>query len=314
MLRYVGLAIWRLKMKKTMFLTAFLMVMNTIVFAKPLKVVTTLPDFASIAEEIGKEKVTATSLMRGTQDPHYLEPTPSMAITMRDADLLIINGMELDIWVFSLINVARNPKIMYGKSGYLDVSVGIDRMEVLPAGAKADASMGHIHASGNPHYTHDPVSGKAVAKQIMERMSALSPENADYFRKNYDDFVSRIDSKMFQWREKLREAGIEKIVTYHRSWSYFARTFGLKIIGEIEPLPGIPPSPAHLSQLIEKIKSENVKVVVTVNFYDIRPAKFISERTGIRIAKVPMYVGGSKEAVDYISLIDMIVNTITGGK
>ncbi|MCM8820328.1 MAG: metal ABC transporter substrate-binding protein [Candidatus Omnitrophica bacterium] len=301
-------------MKKIEFLTTFLMVMSTISFAKPLKIVTTLPDFASIAEEIGKEKVTATSLMRGTQDPHYLEPTPSMAITMRDADLLIINGMELDIWVFSLINVARNPKIMYGRTGYLDVSAGIDRMEVLPSGTKADASMGHIHVSGNPHYTHDPISGKAVAKQIMERMSSLSPENAEYFRKNYEDFVSRIDSKMVQWRKKLSDAGIEKIVTYHRSWLYFARTFGLKIIGEIEPMPGIPPSPVHLAQLIEKIKSEDVKVVLTVNFYDIRPVKYISERTGVRIAKVPMYVGGSKEAVDYISLIDIIVNTIAGEK
>lgn len=301
-------------MKKIFLVMTLFLAMSITSFAKPLKIVTTLPELASIAGEIGKEKVIATALMRGNQDAHYLEPRPSMAVSMRDADLLIINGMELDTWIFSLINVARNPNIMYGKKGYLDVSAGIDKMEVLPPGAKVDASMGHIHALGNPHYTNDPSSGKLIARQIMERLSVLSPDNADFFRKNYADFAYRIDTKIVHWQKQIDNAGIKKIVTYHKNWTYFTRTFGLTIEGEMEPLPGIPPSPAHLSRLVETMKQEDVKVVLMVNFFDTRPARFIAERTGARIAKVPIHVGGSKDAKDYVSFIDTIINTLAGEK
>ena len=286
-------------MNKILCVPTFLALFMTIsvkAFAKPLTVITTLPEFASIAEEIGGEKVAASALMRGNQDAHYLEPRPSMARRLRDADLLIVNGLELDAWVFSLVNVSRNSKIMYGRNGYLDVSAGIKKMEVLPPGARVDASMGHVHAAGNPHYAHDPTSGKAVARQIAERLSAWSPENAGFFKKNCDDFVSRIDKKISYWQAKIDKAGIKKIVTYHKNWGYFARTFGLTITGEMEPLPGIPPSPAHLSRLVEKMEAEDVKVVLMVNFYDTRPTSFIAGRTGARIARVPVHVGGAAEA------------------
>ena len=285
---------------------------GNLLFSGPLRVVTTLPEFASIAEEIGGEKVTTTALMRGNQDAHYIEPRPSMAVRLRNADLLIVNGMELDIWVFSLMDVARNSAITFGRQGYLDVSADIDKMEVLPPGTRIDASMGHVHPGGNPHYTLDPESGKVVARQIMERMSLLSPENAEFFEANYRKFAGRLDEKIAEWKTMIEEADIGNIITYHRNWPYFARTFGLNLLGELEPLPGIPPSPGHLARLVETIRQEDVRAILMVDFYDIRPARFVQDRADVRIVRVPMHVGGVPGAQDYISFIDTIVGRLVG--
>ncbi len=274
--------------------------------AEEIKIVTTTSDLASITKEIGKDKIKVTSLSTGTQDPHFIEVRPSMVMKLKNADLLILVGMDLDIWVQSLIDASRNPKISYAQLGYLDASVDIEKLDVPPG--KVDASMGHLHIYGNPHYWLDPENAKIIASNICERLSKISHENSHYFRDNLTEFNGKIDKKISEWKEKLAPFRGQKIAVYHRSWVYFVNRFDLVIGCELEPKPGIPPSPGHLKKVIDIIKQENIKVILMEVFYNEKPARFVSKATGAKVVAVPNSVGGVKEAQDYLSLIDTIVD------
>ncbi|MBM3252940.1 MAG: zinc ABC transporter substrate-binding protein [Candidatus Omnitrophica bacterium] len=276
-----------------------------------IKIVTTTSDLASIAKEIGKDRIQVNSLSKGTQDPHFIEVRPSMVMKLKDVDLLILIGMDLDIWVQALIDASRNPKISYGRLGYLDASMGIEKLDVLLG--KVNASMGHVHPYGNPHYWLDPLNAKIIAGNIAERLSQLSPQNASFFNNNLIKFNKKIDEKMIEWKAKLAPFKGQKIAIYHRSWSYFANRFGLEVACELEPKPGIPPSPGHLKEVIHTIKQQNIKVILMEVFYDEKPARFVAEQTGAKVGIVPNSVGGTKEAKDYFDLIDTIVDKLAKG-
>lgn len=296
-------------MKKNIFLIILsFFILPFSLSAKTLKVVASTQDLASIAKEIGKEKIKVEFLCPGFKDPHFVEPLPSQVLKLKKADLVLLVGMELDIWMLSLIDAARNPKIRYGKKGYLDCSLGIEKLEV-PQG-KIDASMGHLHPYGNPHYWVSPLNAKIIAKNIKERLCQLLPQDCGYFERNLKKFSQKIDKKFKEWKEKLDNFKNKKVVTYHKSWCYFARDFDLKIVGELEPKPGIPPSYKHLKALVELMKRENVKVILQEIFYPKKAGKFLSEKTNAKLVIVPNSVGGTKEAKDYFSLIDTIVNKL----
>lgn len=278
-----------------------------------IKIVTTTSDLASIAEEIGREKVRVVSLSRGTQDPHFVEPRPSMVMKTRDADLLIIVGMNLDIWIESLINASRNPRIKPGRPGHLDASVNIEKLDVPPGGKVCAAVMGpHVFCIiyGNPHYWVDPENAKIIASDIARRLGELYPENASFFQENLSDFHRRIDERLIKWQEKLAPFKGEKIITFHKNWPYFAQRFGLVVADELEPKPGIPPSPGHLREIIDKMRREDIRVILQAVFYDERPARFVARETGARVVVVPNSVGGTPEARCYFSLIDTIVGKL----
>lgn len=273
-----------------------------------INVVTTTADLASILKAVGKEKVEVVSLSKGSQDPHFIEVRPSQVVKLKDADLLVLVGMDLDIWVEALIDASRNSKIKHGKLGYLDCSVDIEKLDV-PLG-KIDASMGHLHIYGNPHYWLDPLNAKIIAYNIAERLCEISPQNETYFKQNLAEFNQKIDAKMIEWKEKLKPFKGQKIAIYHRSWLYFANRFGLVVACELEPKPGIPPSFRHLKEVIDIIKKEKIKVILMEVFYDEKPARFVAEQTGANVVIVPNSVGGTKEARDYFSLIDTIVDEL----
>ncbi|MEW6163111.1 MAG: metal ABC transporter substrate-binding protein [Nitrospirota bacterium] len=290
-------------------LAIFLLVFPLPLRAKDtIKIVTTTSDLASIAKEIGKEKVEVVSLSRGTQDPHFIEVRPSMVMKLKNADLLILVGMDLDIWVQALIDASRNHKIKHGRSGYLDASVGVEKLDI-PSG-KIDASMGHVHIYGNPHYWIDPENAKVIASNIARRLYEISPEDTSYFKKNLNKFNERLDKKLIEWKAKLAPFKGQKIAIYHRSWPYFTNRFGLFTACELEPKPGIPPSPGHLKEVIEKMRQENVKVILMEVFYDEKPARFVAQQTGAKVVVVPNSVGGTKEAEDYFSLMNTIVERL----
>ncbi len=295
-------------MKKILIMICFFCVLSLAAEARPLKVVTTTTDLASIAEEIGGEKIRVTSLARGTQDHHYVEPRPSMVVTLRDADLVIMIGMDHDIWIQSLINSARNPNIRFGRPGYLDVSSGIDKKEI-PVG-RIDASMGHLHIYGNPHYWLDPANGKIIARNIADRLSAIMPENSSYFYENLENFNLRIDEKLKEWQEELAPFRGAPIAVYHGSWPYFADRFGLEVACELEPKPGIPPSPGHLREVIEIVRRRGIKAIIIEVFHNERPARFVADATGAQVVVVPSSVGGMEGADDYFSLMDVLVGKI----
>ena len=268
---------------------------------KRMEVVTTTPDLKSIAEAIGGDKVEVISLTVGTQNPHFIDPKPSYMLKAKKADLFISNGLELEVgWESSIIEGSRNPKIKVGTLGHLDASRGIEPRDIPQM---VDRSMGDVHALGNPHYLLDPVNAKVVASHIAERLSALSPAQAGYFQENLSAFDREVDERMLEWQSKLAPYKGEGIITYHKSWSYFAARFGFKIAGQLEAKPGIPPSASHLQEVIELIKSDKIKVILHESLYRPDAAMFVAKRTGVNIIKAPISVGAFKEAGDYFTLI-----------
>jgi len=277
-----------------------------------IKILTTTEDLKSIAEYIGGDRVTVDSLARGCQDPHYIEAKPSFMMKAKNADLFIRVGMELEIGYEELIiDGSRNKKIRMGQPGHLDASEGIRPLEVPIA--KIDRSMGDIHPMGNPHYWLDPVNAKIIASNIASRLSEISPGKEVYFKKNLADFDRKIDEKLIEWAEKLRPFKGSEVAVYHRSWPYFTNRFGLATTCELEPKPGIPPSPGHLKDAIDIMKRDNVKMIIVEVFYDEKPARFVAAETGAKVVVVPNSVGGTEEAGDYFSLIDTIVEKIAAG-
>ncbi|MGQ9723309.1 MAG: metal ABC transporter substrate-binding protein [Candidatus Jordarchaeum sp.] len=290
-------------------LLSFLISLNTYttVFAK-IKVVTTTEDLKSLVEYIGGDKVSVVSLSKGTQDIHQIEPRPSMVIKLRDANMLVKIGMDLDMWVNSLVEAARNSNLFYGEKGYCDASVGIEKLEV-PEG-KIDASMGDIHIYGNPHYLLSPENAKIAIRNILNTLIKISPEDREYFEKNREDFLLKLDKKISEWKERISKYKGTKIITYHNSWPYFAREFGFQIVGFVEPKPGIPPSPSHIAKLIETIKQENAKLLFVESYFSLRAPNLICQKTGVKVLVLPSQTGGVKEVDNYFKLFDYIIEKI----
>jgi len=283
------------------------------VFAqKTIQVLTTTPDLKSIVQLIGKDKVEAASIAAGTENPHFITPKPSFVIKARKADLFIRSGLALEAsWESLVIEGARNPKIQVGNIGHLDASEGILALEI-PA-QTIDRSMGDVHAFGNPHYWLDPQNAKIIASAITRRLSELSSEDASYFQDNLSGFHRKIDEKMKEWSGVLAPYRQEKIITYHKTWSYFADRFGLIVADQLEPKPGIPPSPTHLKGVVELVKRENIKVILNENIYKDNAAEYIAGKTGATVVVAPVSVGGVKEAEDYFALIDIVVQKLAKG-
>jgi ABC-type Zn uptake system ZnuABC Zn-binding protein ZnuA len=298
-------------MKKIILCATLLLGLVLPAWAKPINVVTTTEDLKSITESIGKEKVKVYSLGRGTQNYHFLSAKPSYMMKAKKADLFIRIGLDLEIGYESLIlEGSRNRKIQIGRSGHLDASAGIERLEVIEV---VDRSMGDVHPYGNPHYWLDPMNAKIIASNIKVRLAELSPEDEPYFQENLSRFHEQIDKKMEEWTRQLAPYQQKKIATYHRSWIYFTERFGFDIACELEPKPGVPPSPGHLKHVIDVVKRDNVDIILNENFYASKAARFVSGEIGAQVVILPISVGGEQGATDYLTLMDTIVKKIIQG-
>jgi zinc/manganese transport system substrate-binding protein len=284
-----------------------------------LKVITTTSDLASLAAEVGGDKITVESLAKGYQDPHFVEAKPSFMIKLNRADLLIAVGRELEVaWLPPLITQARNPRIQPGGSGYLDAS-GTARILDIPTG-QITRAMGDVHPSGNPHYWLDPENGKRIARAIAGKLSAMDSANAAFYKQRLEDFERRLTAAAGRWKAEMAPYRGVKVVTYHRSWSNFTDHFGLDVIGYVEPKPGIPPSPAHTIALMKAMRAQNVKLIIVEPYFDEKTPNSIARETGGKVLTMPPSVGGVPQATDYIKLFDfnvkMLVDAIkaTGAK
>jgi zinc/manganese transport system substrate-binding protein len=279
--------------------------------AATLDVVTTTPDLAAIAREVGGDKVDVESLARGTQDPHFVDAKPSFILKLNRADLYVKRGLELEVgWAPVLENGARNPAIL-GGPGYVDASVGIPKVEVPPAGMDS-RSQGDVHPLGNPHYQRDPANAKTIGRNIVDGLLRIDPGNRDYYEQRLADFDRRIDERLAGWLQELAPYRGAKIVTYHKSWEYFANRFGLQIIAEMEPKPGVAPSPAHLTYLIGLMNAQHAKVVIREPFYPDNLTRLVAEKTGATVLTLPESPGGVPGTDDYFSFMDYIVTQMAG--
>jgi zinc/manganese transport system substrate-binding protein len=274
-----------------------------------LNVVASTEDLASIANEVGGDKVSVEAIARGYQDPHFVEAKPSFILRLQRADLLIVVGRELEIgWLPPLINQSRNAKVQPGGPGYLDASLQA-RILDLPTG-QVTRAMGDVHPLGNPHYWLDPENGKIVAKSIAAKFGELRPNDRAFFEQRVNDFTSRLDAAEKRWVAQLAPYKGAKVVTYHRSYPNFADRFGLDVVGYVEPRPGIPPTPQHTLDLIAEMKRQNVKVVLVEPYFDLKTPNSIGRETGAQVLVLPPSVGGTKEITDYFKLFDYDVNLL----
>jgi len=287
------------KLVVSLFLASFL-------FAGKLEIVTTLPDLADIAKSVGGEKVSVSAICKGYQDSHYLQAKPSYSRKMRNADLLIFSGLELEIgWLSPLINSARNPKIKPGKMGSLDCSEGIPLLEVPHN--ELDRSGGDVHPLGNPHYFLDPRNAIIVAQTIATRLSQIDVKNSEFYQKNFELFRENLELKIADWKKQAEQLKGLQIVAYHKNWEYLADWLGLEIVGYLENRPGIPPSPRHLKSFVERVNSQEIPLFLVATFSDIHQAEKASERINAKLLVLPALVGGVENVDSYFELFDFLV-------
>src|SRR5437764_14802808 len=274
-----------------------------------LTVVAATEDLASIARDVGGDRITIDSIAKGYQDPHFVEAKPSFILKLQKADVLIVVGRELEIgWLPPLIQQSRNGKIQQGAEGYLDASLGAQILEV-PTGQVTRAE-GDVHPLGNPHYWLDPENGKRIAKEIADKLGELRPGDKAYFDQRLADFTTRLDAAEKRWLAAMAPYKGTKVVTYHRSFPHFAERFGLDIVGYVDPRPGIPPTPQHTLDLMNDIKRLGVKVVMVEPYFDLKTPNSIGRETGAQVLVMPPSVGGVKEVTDYFKLFDYDINLL----
>jgi len=276
-----------------------------------LRVVATTPDLASVAREIGGNRVNVVALAKPTEDPHFVDAKPSFIVTLNRADALIEGGAELELgWLPPLMENARNGKIAAGAPGHIVASEGIRLLEIPTS---FDRSKGDIHSLGNPHFMVDPVSAKIVARNIATHFSQLDPKNAATYNANLARFNATIDTKLAGWQRQLAPYRGAKIVTYHRDFIYLAQRFGLSIVDELEPKPGIAPSPSHLAQVILEMKRENAKVILVQPFQNRKTAETVARQTGATVLDTPQQPGALSGTTTYFDMVDNIVRQLASG-
>ncbi len=274
-----------------------------------LKVATSLTDLASVAEFVGGKHVTAQSLCRGFEDPHFVPAKPSLMKAIQHADVFVSTGLELDGgWLPLVLPGSRNPKIQPGTQGFVDASQGVQVLE-KPVGTVSRAE-GDIHPLGNPHYYLDPKALEVVAAHLAEVFAELDPANAADYAANAKAFTERMEASLARWEKALEPYKGTAVVPYHNNFVYFADRFGLRLFGTVEPKPGIPPSPHYVEQLAEAMKKAGVRVVLYQPYYDADASNQVAKRAGGVAIDVPTEVGGLPGADDVFSKFDLIVSTL----
>ena len=307
-----------------------------------LKVVTTLPDYASLAEFIGGERVSVQAIVRGDQDAHFIRPRPSFATAVRDADVLVATGLDLELWLQTVIDNSGNRGIRSGQSGYVSASTGMHLLEKTNVLSRSE---GGLHIYGNPHVTTSPINMKVAAENITTGLIKNDPEGKEIYRGNLERLCRELDERLFGkelvkilsgevlcelsqqgrlwrfleendyqgnkligylggWMKKMEPVRNLSLITYHANWVYFTKLFGLRTAGTIEPKPGIEPSPRHIAELLKTMESEDVRVILAVDYFDRRKIESVVSRSGAKAAIVSFYVGGEPGTEDYFKLVD----------
>lgn len=292
-------------MRKSAIVLIALLLSATPAFAK-VKVVATLQWIGSVANEIGKEHVEVTTLVKPNQDPHLVDAKPSMILATRKADILMYNGLDLEIgYLPVLIESSRNPNIQPGKPGNFD---GSHFVTVLEKPISVDRSMGDVHPLGNPHYHYSARNILAVAEGMANALSTIDPPHADAYRANLATFREKVRSKQKEW-SGLPLKG-KRYVAYHKYFEYLAADYGLKIVAYVEPKPGIPPSAGYIERLIETIKETRPDGILLTPYYGRRETDFITQKTGVRSIVVPHDVGSTPGANDWFSFMDQALSAL----
>jgi zinc/manganese transport system substrate-binding protein len=296
-------------MKKISLITFFAFIFFY-VNAGTIKVVTTLTDLKSITELIGGDKVSVTSIATGYQNPHFVDPKPSYIISLSNADMYVTIGLDLETgWSPQLLSSSRNTKIQKGSAGYVDASDGIGLLQVPTAANRAE---GDIHIFGNPHYWLDPLNGKVIARNIANGLERVDPANKTTYETNLLAFYKNIDAKMIEWQAKMAPFKGSKIIAYHNEWVYFEKRFGLEVVDFMEPKPGIPPTPSQLVKVINEVKANNIKVIISSPYFSTSSSDVVAKQTGVKVLTMATSTGAFPAVKNYFDVFDYDINQLVG--
>jgi zinc/manganese transport system substrate-binding protein len=277
-------------------------------FAK-LNVVATLPDLASMARDIGGDQITVTVLGKPAEDPHYIQPKPSYIVALNKADVLIENGLELEVgWLPALLDQTRNTKIRTGAPGRVVAAEGVP-VRGVPTGP-VTREMGDVHPGGNPHFLLDPECGKIVARNIAAVLKRAAPDKAAAFDDGLAKLLARIDAAQAEAGKLLAPFRGAKVVTFHKSFPYFVERYGLVVVGTVEPKPGIPPAPAHLAALGDRMQADGVKVILQEQWHETRTPTLAAKKSGASVVVVPTQTGGDPAATDYPATVKLLAEKV----
>jgi zinc/manganese transport system substrate-binding protein len=272
-------------------------------------VVTTTEGLAAVVREVGGDRVKVTALSRGIQDPHFVDANPSLAVKLRNADLLVDVGMDLEIgWLPPLVMQSRNSAIQPGGARRLTAASAVPPMDV-PAGP-VDRGQGDIHPAGNPHFLSDPRRVQLVAAAVAARLSEIDPGGATAYQSRLQAFRARVEAAEKGWKAQLAPFAGRSVVTQHKTLTYLLDWAGLKAAGYMEPKPGVSPPPSHVAGLAAIVKSAGVKGVLVENYYDRRSADQLRDLSGVKVIVIPGDVGGTKDASDWVSYVDVLVKAL----
>ncbi|MBN2137592.1 MAG: zinc ABC transporter substrate-binding protein [Sedimentisphaerales bacterium] len=316
---------------------------------KPLRVVTTMPDYAALARIIGGDYITVEAIVHPVQDPHHIRPKPSFVNMVMQADMVISTGLDLEMWLPTVVNKSGNRRVRSGEIGYVAVAQG---MKLLEKPEVLSQSEGDVHIYGNPHIMCSPINARHVAGNIAVGLIKNIPQHKEFFQKNLEKLQDELDrhlfgdelvkllggktlcqlteehklmdllkTKEFQgkplidklggWMKTMLPLRGQSVVVYHKNWSYLLDLFGMKEAATIESKPGIPPSPKHVTGLIEMMRDKNIKIIFAANYFDRQKIKTIADRTGAQAIIAPLFVGGAEGIDDYFKLVDCWVNSLT---
>jgi zinc/manganese transport system substrate-binding protein len=260
------------------------------------------PEWGALVQELAGERASAYSATTALQDPHRIEARPSLIARIRSADLVICSGADLEVgWLPLLLTQSGNPKIQPGSIGYIETSQYVVRLEIPKV---IDRSLGDIHPAGNPHIHLDPRNIAKVADALAERLAQLDPANADTYKKRASAFQERWRVATQRWEQQAARLKGQRIVVYHRDMAYLVNWLGLREVGALEPKPGIPPTPSHLADLVERMQRDPANAIVYSAYNDPKAADFLAQRTRIPAVMLPFTIGGSDKAKDLFSLFD----------
>jgi zinc/manganese transport system substrate-binding protein len=309
---------------------------------KPMRVVATLPDYAALTKIVGGERVTVEHVVQGVQDPHRIRPKPSFITMVKQADVLIATGLDLEMWLPTVIDKSGNRRVRSGEIGYVAVADGIELVEKPTIMSQSE---GDVHVFGNPHITTSPINAIHVARNICVGLVKNDPDNKEYYEKNFDLLKTEIQNRLFGeelvkllggdtlctlaakgqvikflednklqgkplidrlggWMKEMMPLRGMPVVVYHKDWSYLLKLFGLEEAGDVEPKPGIPPSLKHVTELIDLMRQRNIHIIIAANYFDEQKTRSIADKTGAQAAILPLFVGGAPGIDDYVQLVD----------
>jgi zinc/manganese transport system substrate-binding protein len=274
-----------------------------------IKAVATSQDLAWVTKAIGGNQVTVTYLGSSNTDPHRVEPRPSQVLELSHADMIVRVGMDLDLWMNSLIQASGNGKIQPGARGYVDASIGVHKLEV-PSG-KLDPAKGDIHVYGNPHYFSGPNSLPQIGRNVTEGLKRVDPGHARMYEDNYQALVRRLQAEFKTWQAKMRPHAGKKVIVYHKVMPYFLNDFHLVEFGNVEPKPGLEPTPGHVANLARDMRANGVRVILTENWRPRRFADLLASQSGAKVVVLPSGIGSEGGLDDYFKWMSSWVDRIS---